>query len=197
MIFSLEMPRTEVASRLVASGAHVSFQQVIRRKMRQETLDKVKTYTAQNADMKLYITDRAGLTVEQIAAHCRTIKDLDMVVIDYAQLVGATDKRAKRNEIVAHVSRTLKVLAKDLHVVVVLAAQMNRQSVDPKTGKARRPTLVDLGESGALEADADTVLFLHRPDEDDGTVDIVIAKNRSGLVGVVPLLFIGHEARLG
>jgi replicative DNA helicase len=91
----------------------------------------------------------------------------------------------------------LKTLAKELHVAVVLAAQMNRQSVDPKTGKSRTPVLSDLGESGALEADADAVLFLHRPDEDDGTVDVVVAKNRSGTCGLVPLCFIGHQVRLG
>lgn len=197
LIFSLEMPRNEVASRLLAAGAQVSFQQLIRRDMRQDTADRVKHYAAQNAGMPLHCVDKAGLTVEQIMAQCRAIKDLELVVIDYAQLVGATDKRAKRNEQVAHVSRTLKVLAKDLNVVVVLAAQQNRQSVDPKTGKSRHPTLIDLGESGALEADADAVLFLHRPDNDDGTVDIVVAKHRSGLTGIVPLIFNGQQARLG
>lgn len=195
MIFSLEMPRKEVTSRLLASGAQVSFQQVIRREMRQDTTDRIKHYAATNNGMHLYCVDRV-LTVEQMVAHCRAIKDLDLVVIDYAQLVRATDRRIKRHEQIAHVTRTVKVLAKELNVAVALAAQQNRQSVDPKTGKTRVPVLSDLGESGALEADADAVLFLHRPDDDDGTVDIVIAKNRSGLTGIVPLVFVGQQARL-
>jgi len=197
IVFSLEMPKNEVMSRLLASGAEVSFQQIIRRQVKQETSQRIEEYYSRNAGMSFYCVDKPNLTVEQIAAECRAIKDLDMVVIDYAQLVKATDRRAKRNEQVAHVTRTLKTLAKELHVVVVLAAQVNRQSVDPKTGKARLPVLSDLGESGALEADADAVLFLHRPEEEDGTVDIVIAKNRSGMAGVVPLMFVGHQARLG
>lgn len=197
MIFSLEMPRYEVASRLLASGAEVSFQQVIRRNMRGDTEDRIKHYAAQHADMKLYCVDKANITVEQIVAHCRAVKGLDLVVLDYIQLVRATDRRLKRHEAIAHVSRTLKVIAKELNVAVAVAAQLNRQNVDPKTGKARVPVLTDLGESGAIEADADAVLFLHRPDEDDGTVDIVVAKNRSGLTGIVPLIFIGQQARLG
>lgn len=197
MIFSLEMPRNEVASRLLAAGAQVNFQQLIRRQLRQDTEDRVKHYAAQNLGMKLYCVDRANITIEQIVAHCRAIKDLDLVVIDYAQLVAATDKRVSRDQQVAHVSRTLKVLAKDMNIAVVLAAQLNRQVIDPKTGKARYPTLADLRESGSLEADADAVLFLHRPEEESGTVDIVIAKNRSGLTGIVPLIFVGQQARLG
>lgn len=196
MIISLEMPRTEVTSRLLSSGAQVSFQQVIRRQMRQETQEGIEMYAATNNDMSLYCVDRANLTVEQIVARCRAVKNLDMVVVDYAQLVKATDRREKRNLQVAHVSQTLKVLAKEMDVAVALAAQSNRQGTDPKTGKARRPTLTDLGESASLEADADAVIFLHRPEPDEGTVDIVVAKNRSGLTGVVPLIFLGQQARL-
>lgn len=197
IVFSLEMPKTEVMSRLLSSGAEVNFQQIIRRQMRQESSERIYDYYKQHLGMKLYVEDRSTLTVEQIAAQARSIKGLDMVVVDYAGLVKPTDKRAKRNEQVAHVSRTLKILAKELHVAVVLAAQLNRQGSDPKTGKARVPVLADLGESGALEADADAVLFLHRHEPDDGMVDIVIAKNRSGMTGLVPLIFHGNQARLG
>jgi len=197
LIFSLEMPRTEVASRLLSAGAQVQFQRLARRLMDDDTVSAVQHYAAVNAGMRLYVVDKASMTVEQIVAHCRSVKNLDLVFIDYAQLVAATDSRVSRDQQVAHVSRTLKVLAKDLNVVVVLAAQLNRQLIDPKTGKARVPSLSDLRESGSLEADADAVLFLHRPDEDDGTVDIVVAKNRSGLTGMVPLIFFGNQARLG
>jgi len=197
LIFSLEMPRNEVASRLLSAGAQVQFQRLARRSMDENTAAAVYEYATRNAGMRLYVVDKASLTVEQIAAHCRSVKDLDLVFIDYAQLVAASDSRVSRDQQVAHVSRTLKVLAKDLNVVVVLAAQLNRQVIDPKTGKARMPSLADLRESGSLEADADAVLFLHRPDEDDGTVDIVVAKNRSGLTGMVPLIFLANQARLG
>lgn len=197
IIFSLEMPKTEVMSRLLSSGAEVNFQQVIRREMRQETSERIYDYYKQNLGMNLFIVDKSNITVEQIAAESRAIKDLDMVVVDYAGLVKATDKRAKRNEQVAHVSRTLKVLAKELNVAVVLAAQLNRQSIDPKTGKSRVPVLADLGESGALEADADAVIFLHRHEPEDGMIDFVIGKNRSGITGLVPLTFNGSQARLG
>ena len=196
IVFSLEMPKIEVMSRLLASGANVNFQQIIRREMRQDTVERIQQYYKQHLGMRLYVEDRSNLTIEQIAAQARAINDLDMVVVDYVGLVKASDRKVKRNEAVAHVSRTLKVLAKELNVVVVLAAQLNRQSIDPKTGKARIPVLADLGESGALEADADAVLFLHRPEPDDGMVDIVVAKNRSGVVGSVPLMFIGQQARM-
>ena len=197
IVFSLEMPKNEVMSRLLAAGANVNFQQIIRRDMRPETVERIQNYYKQNFNMRLYVEDRSNITVEQIAAQSRAINDLDMVVVDYVGLVKASDRKAKRNEAIAHVSRTLKVLAKELDVAVVLAAQLNRQSIDPKTGKARIPVLADLGESGALEADADAVLFLHRPEPDDGTVDVVVAKNRSGMTGVVPLIFYGQQARMG
>lgn len=197
IVFSLEMPKIEVMSRLLASGANVNIQQLVRREMRGETIDRIQEYYKQHVNMRLYVEDRPNITVEQIAAQSRAISGLDMVVVDYVGLVKASDSRAKRNEAIAHVSRTLKVLAKELNVAVVLAAQLNRQSIDPKTGKARIPVLADLGESGALEADADVVLFLHRPEPDDGTVDVVVAKNRSGMTGVVPLIFFGQQARMG
>jgi replicative DNA helicase len=195
LVFSLEMPRHEVASRIVSAGAQVSFQQVIRRNMRSDTADRIHCYVSEFNDMRLRVVDRAGITVEQIAAQCRAVKDLDMVVIDYAQLVRASDRRIPRHEQIANVTRTLKVMAKDLNIAIILAAQLNRQVVDPRTGKSRIPTLSDLGESGALEADADAVCFLHRPDDEE-SVDIVVAKNRSGLTGVVKLSFRGSEARL-
>jgi len=190
------MPRTEVASRLLASGAQVSFQQVIRRQMKPETEAAVKNYAAQNAGMSLYCIDKAGISIEQIVGYCRSVKDLDLIVLDYAQLVAPSDRRVKRHEQVAHVSRTLKVLAKDLSIAVVLCAQLNRNVIDPKSGKSRRPTLIDLGESSSLEADADAVLLLHRPEADEEMVDIVVEKNRSGLTGVVSLIFAGAQARL-
>jgi len=191
------MLRTEVANRLLAANAQVSFQQVIRRQMKQETADRIHEYMATNAGMNLHCIDKAGLTIEQIVAYCRSVKDLEFVFIDYAGLVAASDRRVNRHEQVAHVSRTLKVLAKDMNVAVLLAAQLNRNVSDPKTGKSRQPTLVDLGESSSLEADADAVMLLHRPQDDEGMVDLVVAKNRSGLVGVVPLVFVGQQARLG
>lgn len=196
IVFSLEMPKHEVMSRLLASGANVNIQQLIRREMKPDTIERIQQYAKGHADMRLYVEDRSNITVEQIAAQARAIGDLDIVAVDYVGLVRASDRRAKRNEQIAHVSRTLKVLAKEMNVVVVLAAQLNRQGIDPKTGKARIPVLADLGESGALEADADAVLFLHRPEPDDGTVDVVIAKNRSGMTGVVPLIFIGQQSRM-
>lgn len=196
IVFSLEMPKHEVMSRLLAAGANVNIQQLIRRDMKPETIERIQEYYRRHADMRLYVEDRSNITVEQIVAQARAIPDLDIVAVDYVGLVKASDRKAKRNEQIAHVSRSLKVLAKELNVAVVLAAQLNRQSIDPKTGKARIPVLADLGESGALEADADAVLFLHRPEPDDGTVDVVIAKNRSGMTGVVPLIFIGQQSRM-
>lgn len=197
IVFSLEMPRVEVMSRILASGANVNFQQIIRRQINDDSMERIQEYYKQHLGMRIYVEDRSNLTVEQIIAQARAIDDLDIVVVDYVGLVKASDKKAKRNEAIAHVSRSLKSLAKELGVVVVLAAQLNRQSIDPKTGKARVPVLADLGESGALEADADAVLFLHRHEPDDGMVDVVVAKNRSGMTGLVPLMFVGQRARMG
>lgn len=195
--FSLEMPATEVTSRILASGARVPFGQIIRKSMERDTYDMVDWYINEHRDLPFRCVDKADITVEQISVHCRAQDGLDLVAVDYAQLVAASDKRVSRDQQVAHVSRSLKVLAKDLKIPVVLAAQLNRQGIDSRTGKSRYPTVADLRESGSLEADADAVLLLHRPEGDANTVEVVVGKNRSGQTGApIPLAFMGHQARI-
>jgi replicative DNA helicase len=144
--------------------------------------------------MPLWVDDRERVTVEQIAARCRMIPNLQVAVVDYLQLVTASDTRVSREQQVAHISRSLKIMARELDIAVVVAAQLNRGPV--KDGKPRDPTIADLRESGAVEQDSDQVLLLHRPEDDEAVVRMICGKNRTGRTGVADLLFEGRFARL-
>jgi replicative DNA helicase len=136
----------------------------------------------------------------RIAANARRLKkqkDLRLVMIDYLQLIDPDDRRESRQEQVAGISRRLKFLARELKVPVVALAQVNRSSEDRQD---HRPRLSDLRESGAIEQDADTVMMLHRPDyhepgQNEGLVEVIIAKQRNGPTGEVSLMYVKQYMR--
>lgn len=194
-VFSLEMGSVEVASRLISAGAGVQLGQLIRRKMDLETNGRVETYIADGAGMNLEIVDQPRITVEQIVSHCRATKP-DVIVVDYLQLIAATDSKVGREQQIAHMSRTLKVAAGELNASIWLCAQLNRGGVD-KDGKARLPVVSDIRESGAVEQDSDVILLLHRDASDDGVVKMVVGKNRNGRQGLIELPFRGDVATIG
>lgn len=200
LVFSVEMGTVELTGRLLAAGARAEYGEIVRRRLSSETNRRVAEYRDSWRGLPLRIVDRAHVSVEFVQAIARTQKrtvGLDVLVVDYLQLLTPSDSRTVREQQVAHISRSLKQLSRELGCVVVTAAQLNRGNA--KDG--RKPGLSDLRESGSLEQDADVVLMLHQSLGDDGeptgTVDVIVAKNRTGRTGDVELAFRGHQARLG
>jgi replicative DNA helicase len=140
------------------------------------------------------------MTIERVGALARDVKrrhGLAVLVIDYVQLLESSDRRLPRQEQIAHTSRSVKRLAKELDCAVVVAAQLNRES----TKTNRRPTKADLRESGSLEQDSDYVILIHHEQGEDGSptgmVTLIVDKNRNGPRGDVVLRWRGHQARIG
>ena len=190
--FSVEMDDVEVCSRLLAAGSWSEQSEIIARRMKPETMERVEDYIEGHRGMPLELVDQAYITVEQIVAHCR-MRRPEIIFVDYAQLISATNNKVSREQQVAHITRSLKVAAKHLQMVVVVAAQLNRGPADG----SRVPVISDLRESGAAEQDADVVLLLHRQTDVPGTVTIICGKNRNGPTGTVVLTFRGELARIG
>ncbi|MFA5585444.1 MAG: replicative DNA helicase [Saccharofermentanales bacterium] len=192
-IFSLEMSKEEVATRLLSSKTQLSFHQL-------ETLDAkdkeawkiIGDGLGQLYGVPIYIDDRSSINVVEIHARCRQLQlqkqKLDLVVVDYLQLMGTASSRSRaenRQQQIAEISRMLKIMARDLEVPVLALSQLSRE-VD-RAG--RRPRLADLRESGAIEQDADVVMFLHDPNrqeeeaaymQESSEIDLIIEKNRQG-----------------
>ena len=200
LLFSLEQGGTELAERLLSIHARLSGH-----KLRQGTLDEVEQHSLMHAsnelrEMPIFIDDTAGRTMSQIAAISRRIKrrsGLGVVIIDYLQLVEADDKNLPREQHIAATTRRMKFLAKDLKIPVIALSQLNR-GVEQREDK--RPRLADLRESGAIEQDADIVMFLHRPEAYDpedrpGEAELIVAKNRAGPIGTVPLTWVRDQLR--
>lgn len=177
LIFSVEMGEHEVVSRILASGARADYGQITKRLIDDRNFSKLATYAAQRKTMPLRIVDRADITVDYVRATCRAVKrthGLDVVFVDYLQLLSATESQASRERQVANISRSLKILSRELDCAVITACQLNRNSAN----ESRPPRLSDLRESGSIEQDADVVVLLHRHTE--GDIDLIVAKNRTG-----------------
>ncbi|MCZ9635289.1 DnaB-like helicase C-terminal domain-containing protein [Rhodococcus sp. BH5] len=199
IIFSVEMGETEVVSRILASGAHAEYGQVTKRELDAYNYAQIQQYTKVNRDMPLTLVDKSDITIDSIAARCRTIKrtqGLDVIVVDYLQLLKESDSKQPRERQVAHISRSLKILARELDCAVIVACQLNRNAANAD----RKPALSELRESGSIEQDADVVILLHHElinNTPTGEVELVIAKNRTGRSGSVVLPWRAHQARLG
>jgi len=207
-IFSLEMSFRELLLRLLAGEARVDGKKLKTGKSRVEEWNRV-LQTYHNLKTNIYIDDTSELTILEIRAKARRLKmdyNIDMVVVDYLQLVRGPENSERRDLEVAYVSRGLKALAKELDIPVVACAQLNR-SIEQR-GKEKRPQLADLRESGAIEQDADVVIFVHRPimgmkanqDDPDYEIqkrkaEIIIGKQRNGPVGDFELVFLNEYAK--
>lgn len=202
LLFSLEQSKLELAERLLCIQAKISGH-----KLRQGELDEFEQSMLMEAsnemrEFHIFIDDTAGRTMSQIAAIARRLKrraKLDIVIIDYLQLVETEDKNLPREQQISSITRRLKFLAKDLEIPVIALAQLNR-GVEQREDK--RPRLSDLRESGAIEQDADIVMFLHRPEAYDpedrpGEADLIIAKNRHGPIGTVGLSWVREQLKFG
>ena len=196
-VFSLEMSREQLAMRLLSASAFIDGKRLQTGRLNDDEWRRLADAAALISEAKLKINDDASLTVTEMNAHCRRITDLGLVVIDYMQLMSAaTNERGYRGEnrvqIVTEISRTMKVMAKELNVPIICLSQLNRDN--EKRGKDdRRPQLSDLRESGSIEQDADIVMGLYRDDyyneesETPNIAECIVLKNRRGETGTVSL----------
>lgn len=202
--FSLEMSREAVEKRFMASRARVNVRRAMEGEfISQDERTKLTTALGELMEARVFIDDSSSMTPTQLRAKCRRLKQregrIDLVVIDYLQLMSAGHKVQNRQEEIAYVSRSLKALAKELEAPVVALAQLNRSN---EQRQDKRPVLSDMRESGQIEQDADLVAFLHRdemyqPDNEDvqGLADIIIAKQRNGPTGIVKMVYIKECCR--
>ena len=196
-IFNLEMSREQLAMRLLASEAFIDMQKLATGKLSEEEWGKLCMASAALSQTDIRIDDNPSVTVADINAKCRRLDNLGLVVIDYLQLMqGSGYGKASENRVtvVGEISRSLKIMAKELNVPVVCLSQLSR-AVESRTDK--RPILSDLRESGAIEQDADSVMFLYRDDyynpdtEDKNIAECIVSKNRHGETGTVKLQWFG------
>jgi replicative DNA helicase len=197
-VFSLEMTRSAIERRFMASRARVNIQRVMEGiYLGREERVKLETALGALVESRIFIDDSPTLTPVQLRAKCRRLKSkekrLDLCLVDYLQLMSAAHKTQSREQEVAAISRSLKACAKELDCPVVAMAQLNR---NPEQRQDKRPVLSDLRESGQIEQDADVAVFIHRPEYFDrdnqdlkGIAELIIGKSRNGPTGIVKLAF--------
>lgn len=194
--FSLEMSKEQLGQRLLTSRCEVNSLKVRNGDLSDNELIKIQNELADAAKLKLIIDDTPGITIAEITAKCKELQysePLGLIIIDYLQLIGNKNAKENRTQEISDISRGLKNLARELNVPVIALSQLSR-AVEQRTCK--KPILSDLRESGSIEQDADTVLFIYRdeyydPDNSDkkGKAEIIISKQRNGPVGSFELLF--------
>ena len=198
-IFSLEMSKEQMANRILCSEAMVDSNKVRTGRVEDEDWSKLAMASGELSEAGIFIDDTPGISVMEIRAKCRKLKlekNIGLVVIDYLQLVQGSNKRSgSREQEISEISRSLKILAKEINVPVIALSQLSRA---PEQRPDHRPMLSDLRESGAIEQDADIVMFLYRDDyyneESDkkNIAEVIIAKHRAGSTGTVELLWLGN-----
>lgn len=188
VFFSLEMSREQLATRLISNEAFVDNKKLLTGRLSDEDWDKVAMAAAALGRAKILLDDNPSLSVAEMNAKCRRVDNLGLVVIDYLQLMQSAGGRQRysgenRQQVVSDISRALKIMAKELNVPVICLSQLSR---GPESRQDKRPMLSDLRESGAIEQDADIVMFLYRDDyynedsENHNLAECIIAKNRHG-----------------
>lgn len=201
VIFNLEMSRHELTKRFLASEAKVDSQRIAKGSLQEQDWARLSAALGRLAEAPLFIDDSANVTLMEIRAKARRIKakyGLGLVIIDYLQLMQSPRKSENRQQEVSEISRNLKILARELEIPVICAAQLNR-GVEYRADK--RPLLGDLRESGSLEQDSDLVMFIYRdevynPDsEARGEAELIVAKHRNGPTGTVRLAFMNQYTK--
>ena len=207
-IFSLEMPADQLLMRLLASSARVDMKKLRGGRLSPHDEEKFQEMAGKLYNAPIYIDDSGGLSPFDLRAKARRLKQRDprlsLIVIDYLQLMHQKGKVESRQLEIAEISRGLKQLAKELEVPIIALSQLSRKVEERKGGK---PMLSDLRESGAIEQDADVVMFIHREDQGDGEgggeprtstaipVQLIIAKQRNGPIGEIDLIFLAEYTR--
>jgi replicative DNA helicase len=204
LFFTLEMSKAELAERILCGQAEVNHYKFRQGFIEDDDQARLAQAAAKLQQSPIYIHDDRGIDVGEMMSVARRVArraPLAMVIVDYLQLIEGprfAPREFSREQIVAGISRRLKIMAGELNVPVVCLAQLNR---DVEKRDNKRPRMADLRESGAVEQDADIILFLHRPDAYDvedrpGEADLIVAKNRSGPTGDVSLRFLKDQYRL-
>ncbi len=195
-MFSLEMSREQLAMRLLSIESFVDGQKMATGKLTEEEWSKLCMASTALSQTDIRVDDNPAITVAEMNAKCRRVENLGLVIIDYLQLMNGSGYGKggdSRVNVVSEISRSLKIMAKELNVPVICLSQLSR---GPESRTDKRPMLSDLRESGAIEQDADEVLFLYRDEyynentEDKGIAECIVSKNRHGEVGTVKLQWI-------
>ena len=196
-IFSLEMSREQLAMRLLSIESFVDGQKMATGKLTEDEWSKISMASAALSQTDIRVDDNPAITVAEMNAKCRRVENLGLVIIDYLQLMNGSGYGKggdSRVNVVSEISRSLKIMAKELNVPVICLSQLSR---GPESRPDKRPMLSDLRESGAIEQDADEVLFLYRDEyynkensEDKGVAECIVSKNRHGEVGTVKLQWV-------
>ena len=204
VIFNLEMSKEQVVNRILCSEAMVDSNKIRTGQIEDEDWMKLATASGILSEAPIYIDDTPGISIMEIRAKCRKLKmekNIGLVVVDYLQLVQGSSgkKNTSREQEISEISRSLKILAKELDVPVIALSQLSRAAEQRK--EDHRPMLSDLRESGAIEQDADIVMFIYREDyhnpetENKNIAEIILAKHRGGATGTVNLLWLGNYTK--
>ena len=200
-IFSLEMSKEQMANRILGSVAMVDGNSIRTGRIADDDWIKLATASGELSQTGIVIDDTPGISVMEIRAKCRKLKmekNIGLVIIDYLQLVQASSRAGSREQEIAEISRSLKILAKEINVPVIALSQLSRA---PEQRPDHRPMLSDLRESGSIEQDADIVMFLYRDDyynpdtEKKNIAEVIIAKHRAGSTGTVELAWLGNYTK--
>jgi len=202
VIFNLEMSKSQLVNRILCSEAMVDSNKVRTGKIEEDDWVKLATALGPLSEAPIYIDDTPGISITEIRAKCRKLKlekNIGLIVIDYLQLIqGSGKKNSSREQEISEISRSLKILAKELDVPVIALSQLSRAA---EQRADHRPMLSDLRESGAIEQDADIVMFLYRDDyynpdsEKKNIAEVIMAKHRAGSTGTVELLWLGSYTK--
>jgi replicative DNA helicase len=203
VIFSLEMSKHELVQRLMCSEARVDSSRLRRGKLQDSDWPKISHALGRLAEAPIFIDDSASVTIMEMRAKCRRLKakhGLGLVILDYLQLMQPSSRIRADNRVqeIGDISRSLKILARELDLPVIAVSQLSR-NVEHRTDK--RPMLADLRDSGTIEQDADIVMFIYRDEVYDpnstqkGLAEVIIAKHRSGPIGKVDLAFLNHYTK--
>ena len=199
--FSLEMGKEELVNRILSAEAMVDSSKIRSGKLEDEDWISLTNASGTLSEAKIILDDSAGFSPIELRARCRKLKmeyDIGLVVIDYLQLMDASKNNASRQADISEISRSLKVLAREIGVPIIALSQLSRA---PEQRPDHRPMLSDLRESGSIEQDADMVMFLYRddyynPDTDKKNVaEVILAKNRAGSTGTAELLWLGQYTK--
>ncbi len=197
VIFSLEMSKEQIGNRILCSEAMVESEKIRTGRIEDNDWMKLVQTLGELSEAPIYIDDTPGITVMEIRAKCRKLKmehDIGLVVIDYLQLItGSGGRNSSREQEIAEISRSLKILAKELDVPVIALSQLSRAT---EKREDKRPMMSDLRESGSIEQDADIIMFLYRDDyynpesAEQNVTEIIIGKQRNGSVGTIKLAWL-------
>ncbi|AEB74707.1 replicative DNA helicase [Clostridium botulinum BKT015925] len=203
VVFSLEMSKEQLAYKILCSESNVDMLKLRTGELEDNDWERIAKASGPIAASKIFIDDTAGVSVMEMRSKCRRLKiehGIDLIVIDYLQLMSGSSGSESRQQEVSEISRSIKALAKEMHCPVIALSQLSRA---PEQRADHRPMLSDLRESGSIEQDADLVMFLYRDEyynketEDKNIAECIIAKQRNGPVGTVKLAWLGQYSKFG